>query len=99
VFSLGVLKNNLKYFKRKSVLMVCVYVELLTVNHLHGLDLDCIREHIFGDHVVCMQVLTPYGRLLKKRAMPTSEVRASRLKTDKYPVKLVLCVAGVSCAK
>jgi hypothetical protein len=46
-----------------------------------------------------MQVLTMYGRLLKKRALPASKVRASRLKTDKYPVKLVLRVAGVCCAK
>jgi hypothetical protein len=44
VCSLGVLKNNLRYFKRKSVLMagVCVYVKLVTVNHLRGVDLDYI---------------------------------------------------------
>ena len=44
--SLGVLKNNLRYFKRKSVLMagVCVCVKGVTVNHLRGFDLDCIWE-------------------------------------------------------
>jgi hypothetical protein len=56
-------------------------------------------KHTFEDYTVCTQVLTPYGRLLKKRASPASKERAVRLKTDKYPVKLVLYVAGVSCAK
>jgi hypothetical protein len=26
---------------------VCVYVKLVTVNHLHGVDLDCIWEAYF----------------------------------------------------